>query len=502
MRERWQQVGELFDRALSLPTTERDAFVRASGEPTDIQDEVLSLLASHDTTGSFLETDSVDVHPLAEGTLIGPYRVGPIIGTGGMGVVYQAEDTRLHRRVALKSLSPRFSREERQRQRLRHEARAAAALAHPGIATVYALEEFDGQLFIASEYLEGETLRAEIGRGPMDIPEAVASALEIARALCVAHERGIVHRDLKPENIVRTTSRVLKILDFGLAQFEQSARDLASVTRLTQPGLVAGTPSYMAPEQLLGRTTDFRTDQFAFGVIFCEMCIGRHPFGGQSLPSTIARILGGEPEPPRPHDRIPRSVWDVIEHCLQKEPGKRFASTRELVSAIEQLVGSPSQIAQSERLSGMTHNASALGTSYDATRRTLLWWRIHQFGAVVAYWAMIWPAWHVHGYLGRAGLFFFFATLAAVVVAGNLRLHLWFSSRIYPDELPAQRADVALWIRSADIVFATLLLIGGLALPPERAGWAALLISFSLGSAIAFLFIEPVTTRAAFRKLR
>jgi hypothetical protein len=130
------------------------------------------------------------------------------------------------------------------------------------------------------------------------------------------------------------------------------------------------------------------------------------------------------------------------------------------------------------------------------------WWRFHQFAAALTYWAMVWPVWHVHRAFGRAGLFFFFATLAAVVIAANLRLHLWFSSRVYPEDLPTQRAEVARWIRWADVAFAALLIIGGVALPDDLAGWAALLISFGVGAAVVFVFIEPATTRAAFRRLR
>lgn len=128
------------------------------------------------------------------------------------------------------------------------------------------------------------------------------------------------------------------------------------------------------------------------------------------------------------------------------------------------------------------------------------WWRFHQFAAAATYWAMVWPMWHVHRSLGRAGLFFFFATLAAVVVSANLRLHLWFSSRVYPEDLVKQRREVARWIWWADVAFAVLLVAGGLALPEERAGWAALLVSVGIGATVAFLFIEPATARAAFRR--
>jgi serine/threonine protein kinase len=490
LSDRWQRIGALFDRALAAG--DRDAVLNASSESDDIKDEVRSLLAAHESAGDFLEapTTSLPSPPtLAPGTQVGTYRVVRVIGRGGMGVVYEAEDTRLHRRVALKSLPPEVAADERQRQRLRQEARAAAALQHPGIATVYALEEIDGHLFISTEYLPGATLREELQHGPLDPARAAATARELAQALCAAHERGVVHRDLKPENIVRTADGTLKILDFGVAQLETPARDLASQSRLTMTGMLAGTPAYMAPEQLLGGETDFHVDHFAFGVLLYELCTGTHPFGGQSLPSIIARILAAPPDPPPASSQIPPSLWDVIERCLQKDPAARYSSTRDLFSALSapRAPGAPS-----------TPNAPSASTRPDAVQ----WWRFHQFAAALTYWAMVWPVWHVHRAFGRAGLFFFFATLAAVVIAANLRLHLWFSSRVYPEDLPTQRAEVARWIRWADVAFAALLIIGGVALPDDLAGWAALLISFGVGAAVVFVFIEPATTRAAFRRLR
>ncbi len=283
----------MFDRALATPPPERSSLVRGSGEPADIQDEVLALLKSHDESEGFLEPPAL----LEPGTEVGAYRIERILGRGGMGVVYLAHDTRLHRPVALKSLPPHLFRDDRMHARLRQEARAAAALSHPSIATVYALEEIGGQLFIASEYLEGRTLREEMAAGRVDQARAVAIATEIAKALTAAHERGIVHRDLKPENIVITANGSVKVVDFGLAQFDVAAEDLASVSRLTDPGTMAGTPPYMAPEQLLGKPTSTRTDQFAFGVLLYEMLTGRHPFGSGPLPTTIAKVLSAELEP-------------------------------------------------------------------------------------------------------------------------------------------------------------------------------------------------------------
>jgi hypothetical protein len=285
---------------------------------------------------------------------------------------------------------------------------------------------------------------------------------------------------------------------------------------LTEAGLVAGTPPYMAPEQLLGRGTDFRTDHFAFGVLLYEMIAGRHPFGAHSLPSTIAKILAGEPRPPEPNDRIPANVWAIIDRCLQKDPASRFQSTRELIAAVESaraLLSAeyPSTHAPEHPSTRALEHPSTPGTvgtlgtpgiraGAAAASEALWWWQFHQLAAAVIYWAMIWPAWHIHRDIGRGGLFFFFATLAAVVVAANLRIHLWFSSRVYPQQLSEQRADTSRWIRAADCAFVALLIGAGLLLPDVRAGWAALLISVGIGTAVAFLVIEPGTARAAFRR--
>jgi hypothetical protein len=216
------------------------------------------------------------------------------------------------------------------RARLRQEARAAAALSHPSIATVFALEEIGDQIFIVSEYLEGRTLREEMKSRSLRPARAIEIARTIAAALLAAHDRGIVHRDLKPENIIITPSGGVKILDFGLAQFDVAAQDLASVTHLTDPGAIAGTPPYMAPEQLLGQPTSARTDQFAFGVLFYEMLTGRHPFGTGGLPTTIAKTLAAYPDRPE----IDGELWSVISRMLEKNPNDRFPSTKALVAAL------------------------------------------------------------------------------------------------------------------------------------------------------------------------
>jgi tRNA A-37 threonylcarbamoyl transferase component Bud32 len=462
--------------------------VRGSGEPADIQDEVLALLKSHNESEGFLEPPSL----LEPGAEVGAYRIDRILGRGGMGVVYLAYDTRLHRPVALKSLPPHLFRDDRMHARLRKEARAAAALSHPSIATVYALEEIGGQLFIATEYVEGVTLREEIDSGGFshDNERVIAVGLRIAEALRAAHERGIVHRDLKPENILLNAGG-LKIVDFGLAQFDLSAQERLSVTRLTDAGTLAGTPPYMAPEQLLGKPTDHRTDQFAFGVVLYELMTGQHPFGNGPLPTTIARILGDELDPA---SSIPVAVWKVIVRATQKKPDDRYASTTDVIAELSEAVNGKHVASPRQEV----HEAPARGADPGAKN----WWGRHQAIVAFSYWLMIWPAWHVHRWLGTYGVLIFLGTLASVIVGGNLRLHLWFTSRTYPSELAEQRAHVAQWVRAADILFTVIMLATGLGIAGDHTGWGALFISFGIGAALAFLIIEPTTARAAFKRDR
>ncbi len=470
--DRWQRVGALFDRALATPLPERISVVRASSEPVDVQDEVLALLTSHGQSDGFLEPPAL----LEPGSVIGSYRIDRIVGRGGMGVVYLALDTRLNRAVALKALPPHLFRDDLMRSRLRQEARAAAALSHPSIATVFALEEIGDQIFIASEYLDGRTLREELMAGRLPQLRALEIARAIAAALQAAHDRGIVHRDLKPENIILTPNGV-KVLDFGLAQFDVAAQDLASVTRLTDAGVIAGTPPYMAPEQLLGKPTSAQTDQFAFGVVLYEMLTGRHPFGSGALPTTIARVLSDDPD----RADVPEALWNIISRAIQKKPEDRFSAIKDLVAALD----APSH--------PLIPAASHLAPQH------LGWWATHQLVVALGYWFMVWPTWHVHKWTGRYGVLTFLATLAIVIVGANVRFHLWFTARTYPAELRSQLANINRLVRAADVAFSLMMIGIGLVLADPHTGWAALFVSFGLGAGLAFLVIEPATARAVFR---
>ena len=301
--DRWRRITGLFQAAVERPAAERDRFLdeACAGDPA-LRDEVASLVARHESSGDFLETPAAalpgaldDDAPL-EGRSLGPYRVERVLGRGGMGCVYLASDTRLGRRVSIKALAPRYVADPKQRERLRRGARAAAALSHPGIATVHALEEIDGHLVMVGEYVEGDTLRTELVRGPLPPGRLVDTALAIATAPAHPHAHGVVHRDLKPENVIRGLGGEVKILDFGVARVT-APRDGRLQTQLTESGVLVGTPAYMSPEQLRGGDVDFRTDLFSFGTMVYELATGRHPFAGHDSVSTLARILDAAPAP-------------------------------------------------------------------------------------------------------------------------------------------------------------------------------------------------------------
>ena len=250
---RWQQINHIFHEALERDAATRESYIQqaTAGDP-ELFREVQTLLTSHAKAGEFLDRPAWAVEPelaLGEehslvGKQIGTYHILEEVGRGGMGVVYAAEDQRLRRTVALKALAPEYTRDPFRRERLTREARAAAALLHPAIATIFALEEIDGELYITSELVRGRTLREELGDGPLPPSQLLPVLVTIADALAAAHERGIVHRDLKPENIIRRDDGQIKVLDFGLAQ-RPARTDAPTSTRLTEAGSALGTPGYM-----------------------------------------------------------------------------------------------------------------------------------------------------------------------------------------------------------------------------------------------------------------
>jgi tetratricopeptide (TPR) repeat protein len=265
-------------------------------------------------------------------TVAGKYRVGRKLGAGGMGVVYEAEDLRLHRTVALKFLPAGLTADAEARERFIHEARTASSLDHPNICTIHDVDESeDGGLYIAMACYKGESLKDRIARGGLAPAEAIRIAAEVAEGLAKAHENGIVHRDVKPGNIMVTSDGLAKILDFGLAK-------LAGEARMTQPGTTVGTVAYMSPEQAQGDAVDARTDLWSLGVILYEMAAGSLPFGRDSERAVLHAIVHEEPKAVKDlRPGFPAEIAGVIRKALAKDPGRRYASAGEMAADLRRL---------------------------------------------------------------------------------------------------------------------------------------------------------------------
>jgi tetratricopeptide (TPR) repeat protein len=351
--ERWKQVDALLGAAKSRPPEQRDAFLRQTCmDDGELELEIRSLLAAGDQAGSFLESPAIDLAARAFAleprtdisdsgvSLIGQtfshYRIVGQVGAGGMGVVYKAEDIRLHRFVALKFLPEAFARDADALHRFQWEARAASALNHPNICTIHDIGEQDGRACIVMEYLDGTTLKQRIAGRPVGIEELVRLGVEIAEALEAAHAEGITHRDIKSANIFLTRRGVAKVLDFGLAQIASlrsrsadagatAAPTVAVDAHLTSTGSVLGTVAYMSPEQVRAERLDVRTDLFSFGVVLYEMATGTLPFLGDSSAVVSASILNDAPIPAaRLNPGVPADVVRIIDKCLEKDRELRY----------------------------------------------------------------------------------------------------------------------------------------------------------------------------------
>ncbi|HEY6140115.1 MAG TPA: protein kinase [Thermoanaerobaculia bacterium] len=288
---------------------------------------------------------------IAKGTILGPYEIVAHIGAGGMGDVWRARDKRLGRDVAVKVL-PEFAAGDAEIRRFEQEARAAGALNHPGLVTIYDVGRTDNSPYIVMELLEGETLRDVIGesvRTPLPLKKALDYAAQIASALAVAHEKGIIHRDLKPENIFVSPEGRVKILDFGLAKLAGELKDGDSHgtgRHLTSTGMVVGTPGYMSPEQVRAKPLDHRTDIFALGSVLYEMLTGRRAFDRDSAVETMTAVLNDEPEPlPSLVPKIPPALETIVRHCMEKNPRERFQSAYDLAFQLRLLPDVQSSVA-------------------------------------------------------------------------------------------------------------------------------------------------------------
>jgi len=484
---RWQQINQLFHDALERDAEARDTFLRekTAGDP-DLLREVQTLLKSHVRAGGFLDepawgvaADLVLGESLA-GKHVGNYHVLEEIGRGGMGVVYAAEDQRLRRTVALKALTPEYTRDPVRRERLTREARAAAALSHPAIATVFALEEIDGELYIVSELVRGPTLREELRDGPLPPAQLMPILIAIATALAAAHERGIVHRDLKPENIIRRLDGQIKVLDFGLAQ-SQSRRNATASTRLTEVGSALGTPGYMAPEQLSGAEVDARADVFAFGVLAWELATGEHPFGTDpaSVLARMTELIEGRTTGLSRALPLP-GLDRIVRRCMRATPAERYPAGDVLVGDLRALEGSaglPVQVAQQDRL---------------------WWWQFHQMVVAILNAAVPAALWGVRHWIGRPyGSPMFLATLTLATISVTLRLNLSFTSRVHPDMLIEHRARLFPAVVAADTLLAAALLGSAMLIAGDHDEIAALFLSVGVVMLASLALIEPATTKAA-----
>jgi serine/threonine protein kinase len=345
--DRWDKIEATFHEALELPPHERSAFLDAacSGD-AELRREVEALLNETADTKNFMEAPAGGLSigslalPSLEGRTLNHYRIGPLIGSGGMAEVYRARDTKLARDVAIKVLHDiRFVDRERLDPVYR-EARVLASLNQSNIAAIYGIEESDGLCGLVLELVEGESLSERIRRGPLKLSDSIAIVRQILAGLRAAHAKGIIHRDLKPSNIAITADGTVKLVDFGLAKLLRSLDIEETVANISSQGLVMGTVAYMSPEQARGKRIDARTDVWAFGCVFYEMLTGMAAFRGDTPTDIIVKIATEEPDwkgiPDLP-DSVSTGIESLIRKCLQKDPNLRYASVQEISDALDAL---------------------------------------------------------------------------------------------------------------------------------------------------------------------
>ncbi len=387
--ERYQQIGALFHRALAVDVKERAAFLdRVCAGDDELRLEVESLIASDEDASDFIAEPALAVAAellaanegdLLIGQTIARYKILSLIGSGGMGRVYLAEDTELGRRLALKFLPEYFTNDKNQVQRFRQEARAASALNHPNILTVYEVGQINGTEFIATEYVEGETLRARLTRASVTMRETLEVAEQIADALVAAHEAGIIHRDIKPENIMMRRDGYVKVLDFGLAKLTENISELRpsqldAATRpaiKTTPGVVMGTADYMSPEQARALPVDGRTDVWSLGVVVYEMIAGRRPFTGPTHGHISVAILDQEPVPLRHHaPKVPEELERIVTKALAKDADERYQTVKDMAIDLRRLGRRLDVDAEIERTSHPESEQSVPGGSGQSATAT------------------------------------------------------------------------------------------------------------------------------------
>jgi serine/threonine protein kinase len=497
--ERWKRLSGIFAHAVDLPPADRAAYLdRACEGPEELR-EVQELIRRHESSPDFLKDNGgALVAPLrpppAEdvslvGRRIGIYQFTAELGRGGMGVVYLATDTRLNRQVAIKVLPAALAGDEERRERMRREARAAAALKHPGIATVYALEEVGDDLFIVSEYIVGKSLRQAVAEALPGLQRVLAISTGIAEALAAAHAAGIVHRDLKPANVMLPDAGGVKLIDFGLARFV-NRDDLETRTHVTQSGILVGTPAYMPPEQIRRGQIDERTDVFGLGVLIFEIASGVQPFADDTPGATMANVLERELDVSVLNTRGMSPLSSIVQKATAKEPAARYASAREMAAALEAvkaiLTPPPPVMPPSPVVEPVIPPPPVLTS-----------WRVHQAVVSVICLLMLWPLAAARRFDPRMDWAFFTAVAAAVFVL-VLRLNFLASSYLDRTMLDEQRRRWNAVRQAADLAFSVVLLVAFGLVVDAHLAFAALFLAASLGLAAAAWMIEPATERTAF----
>jgi serine/threonine protein kinase/Tfp pilus assembly protein PilF len=352
--QRWQHLDRLFHSALERLPEERAGFLaEACGTDEAMRQKVEALIAAHEQSGEFLDAPAFEVagskltlelkNPLVN-RILGHYKILGMLGAGGMGEVYLAEDRKLDRRVAIKILNEQFSSDEANLQRFISEAKAASALNHPNIIVIHEIGESEDKHYIVSEFIEGRTLREVLTKSQLSLSEVLDVSIQIASALSAAHGAHLVHRDIKPENVMVRPDGYVKVLDFGLAKLVEKQNNSFVVEEATvklnqtAKGVILGTVNYMSPEQATGKRVDAKTDIFSFGIVLYEMLTGQQPFTGPTANHTIVAILEKEPPPVSQFiSSYPPEIERITKNCLAKKADERYSTANNLLEDLKEL---------------------------------------------------------------------------------------------------------------------------------------------------------------------
>ena len=375
-QEQWKRIDEIIDAALELPQESRSSFLdHACADDHALRQEIQKLLDSEQRARSFMEAPAVQIAGgipqahLSPGQSLGVYKILSMLGKGGMGEVYLAQDTRLKRSVAIKVLPLHFSGNQEMRLRFEREARAIASLSNPNICAIHDVGQHNGLEYLVMEFIEGKTLSTLLQKGVLPAKLLLDLAVGITNGLAAAHRAGIIHRDLKPGNIMVTSDGHVKILDFGLAKLVNHSSDSGGLetqsTPITGTGMIQGTVPYMSPEQASGTAIDFHSDQFSFGIILYEMATGKRPFARNTAAETLAAIITDEPASISTlNPRLPPPLRWVIHRCLAKEPHQRFDSTLDLYNQLRDI--------KDYQLEA-SHSEPARDVEIKASKKRLVW---------------------------------------------------------------------------------------------------------------------------------